>query len=183
MRRRRLRHSPGVTRRPSNHLAVLSLLLGAAVLGVWVRSYWYFTGVRLVTGPPESYYVGAIQGQVLFSQWHYATAREGRWVVSNEPAPAELPPRRDREAFPGVRDGGLPGRHQWVSVSLAYPLFLFAILPALAARRAWRPRRPGLCRQCGYDLRATPGLCPECGTVTPVIHPDRPSGRGEERFG
>lgn len=49
----------------------------------------------------------------------------------------------------------------------AWFVFLIStILPCarLAFARNTRSNRPGCCRFCGYDLRATPSRCPECGT-------------------
>jgi hypothetical protein len=53
-----------------------------------------------------------------------------------------------------------------VRIPLWLPASVSAVLPALWLSKRLRRRRRGLCRVCGYDLRATPDRCPECGVVS-----------------
>lgn len=58
-----------------------------------------------------------------------------------------------------------------VSIPYWLAVLLTLALPLSAVRRLWLQRqrgRKGLCRGCGYDLRATPERCPECGRPIPT---------------
>lgn len=66
---------------------------------------------------------------------------------------------------PRWRHDDLPnrGKHSCLVAPRAAP-----VLPASWLWGWWRAHRqrfPGLCRSCGYDLRATAGACPPCGAV------------------
>ena len=66
---------------------------------------------------------------------------------------------------------GVP--HWLLACITAYPplVWIFRFLKTSVRRgRTARPSVRGLCRQCGYDLRATSGRCPECGTVPAAKH-------------
>lgn len=54
----------------------------------------------------------------------------------------------------------------WAVVATMSALPVGRGLPIMVRRRRTRRRTlTGHCRQCGYDLRATPGRCPECGAT------------------
>jgi hypothetical protein len=62
------------------------------------------------------------------------------------------------------------GHVLWVAM---YPLVVGTPLAgswfAYRFVRAWRAgRKAGVCRVCGYDLRASPDRCPECGTPNEI---------------
>ena len=63
---------------------------------------------------------------------------------------------------------GIPVTDSFVVFPLWFPLLLFALYPSVQVASRWLRRRRvtdvGRCRECGYDLRATPDRCPECGT-------------------
>jgi hypothetical protein len=75
----------------------------------------------------------------------------------------------------GVEFGGGWGEDGSILWNLSVPYWMLATVTAiplpvgiwawLRRGRARRAVRLGLCRRCGYDLRASPGRCPECGTA------------------
>ena len=131
---------PAVRRRLFNALTLLSLLLCVAVCVLWSRGrdYLYLE----VPSPSGVLRLTCYRGEI--SYFRLVTMPNGRH------GPGTL---------------GQVARH-------AAPCWLlagaFAVLPAARAAlfiRFGRPRPPGVCHRCGYDLRATPDRCPECGTA------------------
>jgi hypothetical protein len=148
-----------------NVLTVFSLLLAIGVAAQWVR--WH----------PMDGRFGRFEGAVATTRWKAGVT--GGWTFAG----IALPSDPTRQAF----------FHQWhgfvycdievpdtrlamyVPVgrihAVAIPNWLMlAALGGLPLTRAmtWmcrRRTRPGICRACGYDLRATPERCPECGAV------------------
>jgi len=85
------------------------------------------------------------------------------WVASTH-APRMTIQRSNGAWVTTVARISIWGIAAWV---LVVPGVLAALLLGIRRYLA-RSRDPGLCRSCGYDLRATPDRCPECGALPTV---------------
>ena len=112
-----------------------------------------FPGSKPATGlPPDA--------------WGHETGTAGNW-----PAPKSVWNRLGFWYWPNSARIMQASNEAFLHQSWIVPKWFILLAPACPAAAwaaAWlwrrRRRRAGLCKTCGYDLRATPGRCPECGT-------------------
>ena len=107
------------------------------------------TASGMKTPPPGSYAYG-VQS---LGRWDRAGVSYHRWNMTAGRGPAAPV----LGTFAEVRIG--PGWPVFLSLVV---LFLCLVMRA-KERRTARGRQT--CRNCGYDLRATPDRCPECGSL------------------
>jgi hypothetical protein len=112
-------------------------------------------------------------GDLNYLRWRDLILDES--LVYGEPNFHEFAAGAEEGRFPGLRatppDGVRRPDFRYWYVQLPYwSVVALTCLPLALRGRYWlagrRRARAGLCRNCGYDLRATPDRCPECGRAT-----------------
>ena len=170
-----------------------SLLVGVAAGVLWLVSYWrplawWRTSYLVEHDQYRHYWVQSADGRLMASFWRVRIDQPFVQQMRERSATRGFGDNwmRDRawmwrpqssrwwERFGAcawmekdVQSGIAAGRGSHVMVIVPYwVLFLFFLIwPGIVGAGWWRRRRwrPGTCRNCGYDLRASAGRCPECG--------------------
>lgn len=175
-----------------NAVTALSVLLFAATVVLWVRSYFVADAYAVDRGGESAFFWSSRGGVELLhvssSLDHYGISRVGSDIVEllygrQSDDPGVIADRgvlgfRYRVSLGGRVPGGLPYM-TWSfprSWKVRVPLWSLAVLTAaLPAERLWRHGsrrraiRRGLCPHCRYNLTGNvSGVCPECGTPAVV---------------
>ena len=159
-------------RRIFNAIAVLSAVLCVGTVVLWVRGFTAFD-VLFWCSPKTNvtYYAGHRDGRCWLGWRQRAMADEPgfSYFSMRRTASSKIPEGSHRE-FAGVHWAGRSNPsipELYLAVPALYVVVLLALLPIWAVYRRVQTRQfsQGRCRNCGYDLRATPDRCPECGAV------------------
>lgn len=158
-----------------NSLAAVLVLACLGCCVMWPRSFWVHEGVFL-SRDGKRLCIDSHRGELTLLTFNWGPGIEfppinyAQWDQMDaywESALAADPGPLHRIGFE-LSSGGWGGigwlvRVPYWSLWLLCGLGLAGILRHIRSRRRFGP---GLCRICGYDLRATPDRCPECGTTT-----------------
>jgi hypothetical protein len=165
-------------------LSAVSLLLCVATVGLWVRSYWvedsldryraisdHVVARWLVRNEPGSCELTC--GITTNDQVSVASYYPTLGLAWDAFAARHRDPRVTTFGFRfehlNSQFGAFSIRQTIVAVPHWVPALVFAATPCMwllrERRRRAALRAVGCCKNCGYDLRATPEHCPECGTV------------------
>ena len=180
-------------RRLPNLLPLVSLLLSAAVVALWVRSHETVDRVQYQSTHGKLYMALAFRGRVhlaMVDRRHDAPSPYAGVPGAPPAGPGfgriatlasvynDSPqswralwhrPTYSRDFLGFQLIAGTSGGNYRVAVVPLWAGLVVALLPVAVplVRRRIRAarRRRGRCAGCGYDVRATPGRCPECGAV------------------
>jgi hypothetical protein len=166
-----------------NTAALVSLVLCIICVAAWVRSCFVREGVAWgyrIPGATQTVHIGLADGMVLFwwFRWsdpfpvstgfeHYVYDAEH--VLHHTPAWSDSDWQTSIEGKPARRSGKVGRAPLWPAIVTFATWPLIWSLRKRKEIRRQRRIRSGLCRSCGYDLRATPDRCPECGAVRGAV--------------
>ena len=172
-----VRYNPRPVRRLGcillNALTALSLILLAAILVLWVRGYFTYEVIGFRGHGKQAWIESSSGSLATFAISSSEPLHENLswyWHIAGVPEPIPEPIQLSWGRFGfGVVSKRLGTRHVRATFAPAWSVAVVtAVLPVVRIICRWdRKRRlkPGHCRHCGYDLRATPDRCPECGTI------------------
>lgn len=146
--------------------ALLSLLLGLTMAGLWWRSVcWQGEMISICRMGRHEVQVASLAGRIHLIYYRFPHAEfslSSTRRASYSPSGTRWFPPVELVAPMGDNDKLNVGAGNWLLV------MLFLVAPAWWMRQPARPRSGSvLCAQCGYDLRASKDACPECGTAIP----------------